>query len=103
MPQKPRPNFLSLMGSIVIQHQMDRKIGRNGTINLAQELAELDGAVAWPALADHHPRGDVQRSEEAAGAMAFVLDSSTLPLAGRHRKDRLTMAQRLNLTLLLHA
>jgi hypothetical protein len=29
---------------------MDGKIGRNGAIDLLQELAELDGAMAWPAL-----------------------------------------------------
>ena len=31
---------------------MDGKIGRNGTIDLIQEFAELDGAMAWPAFAD---------------------------------------------------
>ena len=50
MPQKPRPNFLGLVGGIVVQHQMDGKIGGNNTINLIQEFAELDGAMAWPAL-----------------------------------------------------
>ena len=50
--QKPRANFLGLVGGIVIQHQMDGKIGRNGTIDLIQEFAELLGAMAWPAFAD---------------------------------------------------
>ena len=35
--------------------------------------------------------------------MAFVVVSAALGLAGQHRKDRLTAAQRLNLTLLIHA
>src|SRR5580700_7656064 len=96
MPRKPSPNFLSLVGSIVIQHQMNHQIGRNDTIDLLQKLAELDGAVPWPALTDHRSGGDVQGSEEAGGAMALVLVSSTLRLAGQHRKDRLTAAQRLN-------
>src|ERR1700720_2281309 len=82
---------------------MDSKISRNGTIDLIQEFAELDGAMAWPALTDHRSRGDVQRSEEAGGAMALVIVSLTLNLAGPHRKDRLATAQRLNLTLLIHA
>src|SRR5258707_1604694 len=102
MPQEPRPNFLGLVGGIVVQHQMDGKIGRNGTIDLIQEFAELDGAMAWPALTDDRSRGDVQRSEETGGAMAFVIVSATLNLAGQHRKDRLATAQRLNLTLLIH-
>ena len=102
MPQKPSPNFLGLVGSIVIQYQMDRKIGSNGTIDLVQELAELDGAVPWPALTDHRSRADVQRSQEAGGAMALVLVSSTLRLAGQRGQDGLTTAQRLNLTLLIH-
>src|SRR6266850_2550562 len=73
MPQEPRPNFLGLVGGIVVQHQMDGKIGRNGTIDLLQEFAELDGTMVWPALTDHRSRGDVQRREEAGGAMAFVI------------------------------
>jgi hypothetical protein len=38
------------MGGIVVQDQMDGKIGRNGTIDPIQEFAELDGAMAWPGL-----------------------------------------------------
>src|SRR5216684_1183071 len=103
MPQEPRPNFLGLVGGIVVQHQMDGKIRRYGTIDLIQEFAELDGAMAWPALTDHRSRGNVQRSEETGGAMALVIMSSTLHLAGQHGKDWLATAQRLNLTLLIHA
>src|SRR5258708_26423963 len=82
---------------------MDGKISRNGTIDLIQEFAEFDGAMAWPALTDYRSRGDVQRSEETGGAMALVIGSATLNLAGQHRKDRLATAHRLNLTLLIHA
>src|SRR5258706_8385501 len=81
MPYKPRPNFLGLVSGIVVQHQMDGKISRNGTIDLIQEFAELDGAMAWPALTDDRSRGDVQRSEETGGAMALVIVSATLNLA----------------------
>jgi hypothetical protein len=52
MAQEPRPNFLGLMGGIVVQQQMDGKIARNGTIDLLQEFAELDGSMARPALPD---------------------------------------------------
>jgi hypothetical protein len=48
MPEKSRPNFLGLVEGIVVQHQMDGKIGRNGTIDLIQEFAELDGASRSP-------------------------------------------------------
>ena len=82
MPQKPSPGFLGLVSSIVIQHQMDRKIGRNGTIDLIQEFAELDGALAWPALTDHRSRGDIQRCEEAGGGKALVIVSATLNWPG---------------------
>src|SRR6267143_2301900 len=63
MSLEPRPNFLGLVGGIIVQYQMDGKIGRNGTIDLIQEFAELDSAMAWPALADHRPGGDVQGRE----------------------------------------
>src|ERR1700688_4715103 len=103
MPQEPRLNFLGLVRGVVVQHQMDGKIGRNGAIDLLQEFAELDGAMAWPALADHCSRGDVQSSEKTGGAMAFVIVGAALGLAGQHWKNRLTAAQCLNLTFLIHA
>jgi hypothetical protein len=59
--------------------------------------------MAWPALADHRSGGDVQGREKAGCAMAFVIVGSPLGLARQHRKDRLTTAQRLDLTLLIHA
>jgi len=59
--------------------------------------------MAWPALTDHRSRGDIQRREEAGGAMALVIVSATLNLAGQRGKDRLAAAQRLHLTLLIHA
>src|SRR5271169_179983 len=82
---------------------MDSKIGRNGAIDLIQEFAELDGAMAWPALADDRPGGNVQSREKAGGAMAFVIVGAALDLAGLHRKNRLAAAQCLNLALLIHA
>ncbi len=103
MPQEPRLNFLGLVGGVVVQHQMDGKIGRNGAIDLLQEFAELDDAMAWPALADHRSRGDVQGREKAGGAVAFVIVGAALGLPGQHREDRLAAAQRLNLALLIHA
>src|SRR6516225_6065600 len=96
MAQEPRPNFLGLVGGIVVQDQMNRKIARNGTLDLLREFAELDGAMAWPAFADHRSGSDVQGREETGCARAFVIVSSSLGLAGQHRKDRLTTAQRLN-------
>jgi hypothetical protein len=87
-----------------VQHQRDGKLSRDGTINLIQEFAALDGAMAQPALTDQRSCGDIQRSEEAGGAMALVnRECATVNLAGQHRKDRLPAAQRPNLTLLVHA
>src|SRR5260370_27126261 len=103
MPQEPRLNFLGLVRGVVIQYQMDGKIGRNGAIDLPQELAELDSAMAWPALADHRSGGDVQGREKAGCAMPFVIVGSPLGLAPQHWNDRLSTAQRLDLTLLIHA
>src|SRR5271157_6634640 len=100
MPQEPRLNFLGLVSGIVVQHQMDGEIGRNGAIDLIQEFAELDGTMTWPALADHRSRGYVQGREKAGGTMAFVIVGAALRLAGQHREDRLAAAQRLNLALL---
>jgi hypothetical protein len=38
--------------------------------------------MAWPALTDPCSVGDIQRFEEAGGAMALVIVSATLNLAG---------------------
>jgi hypothetical protein len=58
------------------------QLNRDGTINLIQEFAELDGALAWPALTDHRSRGDIQRCEEAGGGKALVIVSATLNWPG---------------------
>src|ERR1700738_3035853 len=79
---------------------MDGQISGNCTIDMLQELAELNRPMAWPALADDRSRGDIQGSEQTGGAMALVVVSSTLGLPGQ---DGLTTAQSLNLALLLHA
>src|SRR2546426_2488335 len=100
--QEPPPNFLSLVGGVVVQNQMNSKIGGNDTINLVQKLAELNGSMARPALADHRSCGDVQGSEETGCAMALVIVSAAFGLSGQHRKDRLTAAERLDLTLLIY-
>src|SRR3972149_6339094 len=81
---------------------MNSKIGGNNAINPVQELAELDGSMARPALTDHRSCGDVQGSEETGCAMTLVIVSSAFGLPGQHRKDRLATAERLDLTLLIY-
>src|SRR5215467_11780844 len=97
MPQEPRSNVLGLVGLVVVQDQMDPKIGGNVPFDLFQELAKFGGAMAGPTLADHRSGGNVQGREKAGGAMTFVIVGSALGLTGQHRKDGLAAAQRLNL------
>jgi hypothetical protein len=56
------------VGGIVVQDQTDAKIGRNGTIDLIQEFAELDGAMAWPGL----PITDPVAMSKAANRVVVV-------------------------------
>src|SRR5580658_4291519 len=58
-----------LMGCVIVDDQMHVKIRRHGGLNLVEELAELYGAVASVAFADHPAGGDVEGGEQRSGAV----------------------------------
>ncbi len=72
-------------------------------VDLLEELLELDRAVAGVQRADHLAGGDIQRCEEAAGAVAFVVVGGARRRAGQDRQDRSAAIERLDLALLVHA
>ena len=55
---------------------MDVEIGRHVTLDLVEELAELDGAVTREALADDVAGGDVEGREQRSDAVALVVVSA---------------------------
>src|SRR2546430_10069775 len=58
-----------LMGSVIVQHQMDfARLRRKPGIDVLHELEELLVAMATAALADHFAGGDVQGREQRGRA-----------------------------------
>jgi hypothetical protein len=61
----------------------------DGLVDGDQELAELDRAVAAVQRGDHGAVGDVERREQAGGAVAHVVMAAPLGHARHHRQHRL--------------
>ena len=60
---------------------MDVQIGRHSCVDLVEELAELDGAVALVALSDHLAGLYVKGGEERGRAMPDIVVRTALDLA----------------------
>jgi hypothetical protein len=71
-------------------------------IDVVEELAELDRAVPGEATADYGPRPDVERREQAGGAVASIVVGTPLRPPRPQRQQRLGAVQRLHLGLLVH-
>ena len=72
-------------------------------VDRAQELQELNVAVAGQALADHRAGEHVQRGEQRGGAVALVVVGHRARPARLNRQGRLRAVKRLDLGLLVHA
>jgi hypothetical protein len=77
MPSRPFGNPVAdqrrLVGGVIVHDEMDVEFARHRGLDLIQELAELDGAMATVALADNLAGGDVEGSEQRGRAMANVV------------------------------
>jgi hypothetical protein len=60
---KPRFDWRSLMGGVIVEHEMDVEIGRHRLLDLGQELAEFDRAVTLVAAADDVAGSNVHGGE----------------------------------------
>jgi hypothetical protein len=69
----------------------------------AEELSELDTAMASVVLGNDLPALDVQRSEERGGPVAHVVVGPALDLPWPHGQNGLAAIERLNLRLLVNA
>ena len=100
---QPGPDLGVLVGAVVVHHQMDVQIFRDGHLDLAQEAQELLVPVAGLALGDHLAGGDVQSGEEGGGAVPDVVVGDAFHVAQAHRQQRLGAVQGLDLRLLVDA
>ena len=103
MPYQPAPDERGLVGPVVIHDQVDVQAVRHIGVDMAEERAELHGAVSPLTLAQHFARFDLQRSEQGRGAVAHVVVRPPFDLPRPHRQQRLRAVQRLDLAFLIHA
>ena len=103
VPQQPSLDQGCLVGSVVVEDEMDFEFLRHVVVDCVEELPKLDAAVAPMMLRDHLAALDVERSEERCGAVADVVVRSALDLPRSQRQDRLRTIQSLNLRLLVNA
>jgi hypothetical protein len=102
MAGQPAMNQGRFMSSIVIHHDMNIKVGRNGFIDPIEELPELYGAVVLMAFSQDLISLGVESSEKRCGSMSRIVVSSAFNLSGTHREQGLHMVEGLNLGLLIH-
>ena len=72
-----------LVSGVVVHDEMHVEIARYVGLDRVEELAELGGAVAWIAFADHPTGGNVEGGEERGGAVAGVVVATPRRLAWR--------------------
>src|SRR5665647_2465589 len=100
MGEQPAPHRRGLVGGVVVEDEVDLKVGRDLTLERCQEALELDRAMAGVRRADHLAGGGVERREQAAGAVALIVVGSARRRAGQ---QRLAAIERLDLALLVDA
>src|SRR5258705_12376990 len=100
---EPRFDLGCLVGGVVIHDDMDIETFRNLSIDLFEELQELDCPVALVAFADDEPRGDIECSKQRGRTMPHIAVRATFRYARHHRQDRLLAIEGLNLTFLIDA
>jgi hypothetical protein len=100
---QPGADGRRLVGSQVVADQVHVQLGRHSLIDRDEELAELDRPVLAVQFGDDAAVGDVERGEQAGGAVPDVVGGLSLRHAGHHRQHRLRTVQGLHAGLLVHA
>jgi hypothetical protein len=73
------------VGGEDVTDQVHVQLGRHGLVDRDQKLAELDCPVVAVQRGDDGPVGDVERGEQAGGAVASVVVGAPLGHARHHR------------------
>ena len=102
-PGEPVADQLGLVAAGVVEHDVDREVGRHAGVDGIEEAAELLRPVAWEAAPDHVAGGDIERGEQRGRTVALIVVRPPLGLAGPQRQERLGAVERLDLGLLVHA
>ena len=71
-----------LVGSIVVENQMDFQLSMNGLVNPLEKSQELLMPMPRLAFPDHGPFQDIQRSEQCRRPVTLVIVRLPLGQAG---------------------
>lgn len=102
MTGEPSFHGLSLVSGVIVEDQVQVKLGRCLPLDQPQEADEFSGAVAEHALADYGVRLYVESSKQRRGAMPLVVVRHGGTPAKLDRKSRLGAVQCLDLALLIY-
>lgn len=83
-----RPDERRFVDSVIVQDDVDLKIGRHAVVNSVQELAELQRAMAAMGRADYVAALGVERGKQRGGAMRFLVVGAPLALPGPQALSR---------------
>jgi hypothetical protein len=96
---EPSLDLGMLVGSVVVDDEMDVELGRHIGLDVTQEGEELLVAMAGFALGDDRAVKHVEGGEQSGGAMTLVVVGDALDVAEPHWKHGLSAFEGLDLAL----
>ena len=100
---EPRFDPGCLVGGVVVHDDVDFEPFGHASVDLLEEVQDLDRPVSLVAFADDEARCDVERREQRCCAVPRVTVRPAFGHARHHRQDRLFAIQRLDLAFLVDA
>jgi hypothetical protein len=91
------------VGGVVVADQVQVRVSGDGGVGELEEAQELLVAVPTVRAGDHRPAGDLQRGEQAGGAVAGVVMGHPGRSRGQDGQARGSAVKGLDLGLLIHA
>src|SRR5271167_4161347 len=73
MARQPSQHFGMFVGGVVVEHCVDRLLGRDLAFDGVEEADEFEVAVPLHAAADHRSVQHAERSEQGGGAVPLVI------------------------------
>jgi hypothetical protein len=98
---QPAPHPSMFMCGVVVDDQVDVKLGRNVGLDVFQKVEIFLMPMTLFALGKDLARSDVQSREEGQGPVADIVVSDPLHVAQSHGQNRLSPVQDLNLAFLI--
>src|SRR5215831_13914226 len=100
---RPRLHLGVLVSGVVVEHHMNRLVGRYLALDRVEKADEFLMPMALHAAPDDLAFKDVEGSEQGGGAMALVVVGHRRAASLLHWQTRLSAVQRLDLALLVDA